>query len=233
MTRAAQHHIRRPDSCDKGPARTAAPVDRLSNLWFDPSPDPKTEIIRDNMVRLLPRLRQFSRSLTRDRDRSEDLMQETFVRALRNLDQWRPGSRLDSWMFRIAQNLWIDHLRSEKSRGEVVDITTLGNLSDCDGRVVTEYRLALREVRAGIDEMPRDLQLLLKLVCVDGLSCQKAAAALDTPVGIVTRRLARARQSLHERTGRTTSPNHAQRGPSRTAAGVANSDQHQPGRAST
>src|SRR5215813_571489 len=67
--------------------------------------------VHDRMVKLLPRLRRFMQSRARGLDSSEDLVQETYVRALTHLDQWKPGTRLDSWMFRIAQNLWIDHMR--------------------------------------------------------------------------------------------------------------------------
>src|SRR6516164_472894 len=83
------------------------------------------------MVALLPRLRSFATSLTHDQTLCEDLVQETCVRALERLDQWRPDSRLDSWMYRIAQNLWIDQLRAQKARGEIVNIAAVGEFSDC------------------------------------------------------------------------------------------------------
>ena len=150
------------------------------------------------MVEFLPRLRRFATSLTRDRTQSEDLVQETYARALAHLDQWRPDSRLDSWMYRIAQNLWIDQLRMEKSRGEVVDITAFEDLSGCDGRIVIESRLSLFELRKYIAQLPPSQRLLLRLVCVDGLSYREAAEALDSPTGTIMSRLARARLALHE-----------------------------------
>ena len=90
--------------------------------------------VRDRMVKLLPRLRRFIASLTRGSDANEDLIQETYVRALGHLDQWQSGTRLDSWMFRIAQNLWIDHMRAERIRGNVVDIGLIDDVLSCDGR---------------------------------------------------------------------------------------------------
>src|ERR1019366_40171 len=62
--------------------------------------------LRSQMVKILPRLRRFALALTGGAESSEDLIQETCVRALTHLEQWQPGTRLDSWMFRIAQNLW-------------------------------------------------------------------------------------------------------------------------------
>ena len=148
------------------------------------------------MVALLPRLRSFATSLTHDQTLCEDLVQETCVRALERLDQWRPDSRLDSWMYRIAQNLWIDQLRAQKARGEIVDIAAVGEFSDCDGRLVAETRLAILELAKRIARLPLDQQVLIRLVCVDGLSYEEAAEALDSPTGTVMSRLARARTAL-------------------------------------
>jgi RNA polymerase sigma-70 factor (ECF subfamily) len=154
--------------------------------------------VHDRMVEFLPRLRRFAHSLARDLDQSEDLLQETYARALTHLDQWQPGTRLDSWMFRIAQNLWLDHARAEKLRGEVIDIELVGDQSSADGRTVAESRLALQEVRKGMDRLSRDQRALIGLVCVDGLSYKEAGEILDLPSGTVMSRLARARLALHE-----------------------------------
>lgn len=155
-----------------------------------------SENIARRMVEILPRLRRFTSSLTRDGSLSEDLVQETYARALARLHQWRPDSRLDSWMYRIAQNLWIDQLRAEKARGEVVDISTLENLLGCDGRSVIESRLTLFEFAKRFAELPAHQRTLLRLVCVDGLTYTEAAEALHSPVGTIMSRLARARLAL-------------------------------------
>jgi RNA polymerase sigma-70 factor (ECF subfamily) len=160
--------------------------------------DGRADDVAVRMVEFLPRLRRFASSLTRDRTQSEDLVQETYARALAHLDQWRPDSRLDSWMFRIAQNLWIDQLRTERSRGEVIDIDAVDDLSGCDGRSVIESRLSLFELKEHIAQLPSNQRLLLTLVCVDGLSYREAADALDSPAGTVMSRLARARLALHQ-----------------------------------
>ena len=59
--------------------------------------------IRSRMIELLPRLRRFAFALTGDRDKADDLVQDTCERALAHLDQWKPGTSLDSWMYRIAR----------------------------------------------------------------------------------------------------------------------------------
>lgn len=156
-----------------------------------------TDDVRRQMVALLPRLRRFAYVLTRDMERADDLVQETCVRALTNISQWKPGTRLDSWLYRIAQNIWLDRLRTLKVRGEPSPIDTAFDLPGEDGRTVAEGRLALSEISAAIDNLPPDQQVLIALVCIDGLSYKEAADTLDIPLGTVMSRLARARQALY------------------------------------
>jgi RNA polymerase sigma-70 factor (ECF subfamily) len=154
--------------------------------------------VHDRMVKILPRLRRFARSLTGGEDSSEDLIQETYARALARLDQWQPGTRLDSWMFRIAQNLWIDHKRAERSRGEVVDIEVIGHLLSCDGRVIAENRIVLQELRKDIAQLSLDQRNVISLVCGYGMSYKETGRMLNLPEGTVMSRLARARDALQK-----------------------------------
>ncbi len=151
---------------------------------------------RLRMIELLPRLRRFAFSLTGDLDRADDLVQETCVRALSNAQQWQVGTRLDSWMYRIAQNLWFDRLRANKVRGEVIDIDAYKNLAGSDGREIVDSRLTLELVSEKISELSPDQQILIGLICIDGLSYKEAAETLALPIGTVMSRLARARSSL-------------------------------------
>src|SRR5262245_928904 len=113
-----------------------------------------TDDIRRQIVELMPRLRRFAYALAGDRDRGDDLLQETCLRALSRLDQWEHGTRLDSWMYRIAQNIWLDRIRALKVRGEPVDIETAYNLPGEDGRDVAESRLVLSEVSEAMAQLP-------------------------------------------------------------------------------
>jgi RNA polymerase sigma-70 factor (ECF subfamily) len=150
------------------------------------------------MVRMLPRLRRFLGSLTGGADLSEDLTQETYVRALAHLDQWQPGTRLDSWTFRIAQNLWIDHMRMQKFRGEAVDIEAVGNSLSCDGEVIAENRVILWEMRKDIALLSLDQRNIIRLVCEYGMSYKETGEILNMPAGTVMSRLARARGALQK-----------------------------------
>ena len=154
------------------------------------------EDVRSPMIELLPRLRRFAYALTGSMDHADDLVQDTCERALARMDQWTPGTRLDSWMYRIAQNLWVDNRRAKKARGEVVDIDTLHDLAGLDGRKVTEGRLTLMRVGEEMNRLSPDQRILVALVCVEGLTYKEAAETLELPIGTVMSRLARARQAL-------------------------------------
>ncbi|HEY2633179.1 MAG TPA: sigma-70 family RNA polymerase sigma factor, partial [Steroidobacteraceae bacterium] len=64
--------------------------------------------IHEQIVALLPRLRRFARNLTRNPHDADDVVQIALERALTRLDQWHSDARLDSWMFKIVRNAWID-----------------------------------------------------------------------------------------------------------------------------
>ncbi|MGH8595114.1 MAG: RNA polymerase sigma factor [Gammaproteobacteria bacterium] len=151
---------------------------------------------RGRIVKMLPRLRRFAYALTGDLDRADDLVQETCVRALSSSEQWQVGTRLDSWMYRIAQNSWFDQLRARKVRGEVADIATVTEFVGSDGRDVTEHRQSLAVVSRKLSQLPENQQVLVALVCIDGHSYKEAAEMLDLPIGTVMSRLARARSAL-------------------------------------
>lgn len=154
--------------------------------------DPQRQI-----VEFLPRLRRFAHALTGDREQGDELVQETCVRALSRLHLWQSGTRIDSWMYRIAQNLWFDRLRSNKVWGRPVDIDDVHGLMGEDGRRITEDRLTLRVVSAAIGKLPPEQKVLIALVCIEGFSYKDAAEILDVPIGTVMSRLARARQAIH------------------------------------
>jgi len=158
-----------------------------------------TDEFRTQMVEFLPRLRRFAIALTGDVDQGDDLVQETCLRALSRVDQWQPGSRLDSWMYRIAQNLWLDRARARRWRPELSDPEVVEALPGQDGRAVVEDRLTLQAVLGAMTALSPEQQVLVALVCIDGASYKEAAEITGTPIGTVMSRLARARRELHAR----------------------------------
>lgn len=145
---------------------------------------------------MLPRLRRLARALTRDTADADDLVQVTVERALTRLRQWRPGTRLDSWMFQIMKNAWIDERRSRTRWGKVLAPEEAGAGTGSDGAAEMEARLAAGEVEAAMARLPDDQRLAVALVLVEGLSYKEAAAVLEVPQGTLTSRLGRGRAAL-------------------------------------
>src|SRR6185436_5022302 len=91
---------------------------------------PHSESFESELAALLPRLRRFAHALSRNGADADDLTQATAERALRSKAQWQPGTRLDSWLYRIMRNLWIDTVRSRgrtvQREAPVEDADTLG-----------------------------------------------------------------------------------------------------------
>ena len=148
------------------------------------------------MAALVPRLRRFAYGLTGSIDAGDDLVQSTCERALSRLHLWQPGTRLDSWMYRIMQNLWIDDLRAGRRREIATESETFDSMVGGDAEREVEVRLDLAAVRRHIAGLPPDQRAVLLLVSVDGLSYKEAAGVLEVPIGTVMSRLARARLAL-------------------------------------
>lgn len=153
---------------------------------------------RQELIQLLPRLRRFARSLAGAADQADDLVQASLEKALRNLAGFTPGTRLDSWMFRIIRNTWIDTLRARRDTVNQ-DAKTMEAVVGEDGRTTTEARLHLAEVRRAMDDLPEEQRVVLMLVCVEGMRYREVAEALDIPDGTVMSRLSRARLALADK----------------------------------
>jgi RNA polymerase sigma factor (sigma-70 family) len=149
--------------------------------------------LRRQIAGLLPRLRRFGRTLTRAREDADDLVQTAVERALKHLDQWQPGSRVDSWMFRIMQNAWIDELRARERRGQTFAPEEEGQAV---GVATTEAQIEALALRKALDALNDDQRAVIGLVLVEGLPYKEAAEVLGIPIGTLTSRLARAREAL-------------------------------------
>ena len=154
--------------------------------------------IRREMLALLPRLRRFAYGLTGSTDEGDDLVQATCERAIRHIDTWQPGTRLDSWMYRIARNTYLNALRAKRVRADHLQNVDHGELTRVDGARAMEAHLTFAAVRDFIGRLPEEQRSIVMLVCVEGLAYREVAEILDLPVGTVTSRLARARIALKD-----------------------------------
>ena len=147
---------------------------------------------------LLPRLRRFARALARNPHDADDLVQIALERALKRSEQWRPGTRLESWMFGILKNAWIDETRARGRRSKLFAPEEAG---EHVGVATTDAQVELLSMQSAMEKLPDEQRVTVALVLVEGLSYQEAAQVLDVPVGTVTSRLARGRAALEAQLG--------------------------------
>lgn len=160
------------------------------------------EAMRRALVAALPRLRRFCHALAANAADGDDLMQATVERALSRAHQFEEGTRLDSWLFRIAQNLRIDAARSAARRGTSVAVDEAFDIAGEDGRELVESRSQLAAAEQALAALPEDQRAVFVLVVIEGLSYREAAEASGVPIGTVMSRIARARTRIESVVGR-------------------------------
>jgi RNA polymerase sigma-70 factor (ECF subfamily) len=145
------------------------------------------------IANLLPRLRRFARTIVWNREDADDLVQVALERALARSGQWQAGTRLDSWMFRIMKNAWIDEVRGRIRSDRVFAPEEAGEHVGDDSAESHQQRMAIQQA---ISMLSEDHRVVVGLVLVDGLPYKEAAEVLDIPMGTLTSRLVRAREAL-------------------------------------
>jgi len=145
----------------------------------------------------------FAMTLTRDQTEAEDLVQETYLRAVRAFGRLLPDSNLKGWMFAIMRNAWLNQLRHTRNGPRFVELDAedgdhsewLGHLAN-DPHVLYLRKLEHEEIRAAIDNLPHLYREIIVLRDIEGFSYQQIAGILGCPAGTVMSRLGRAREKL-------------------------------------
>jgi RNA polymerase sigma-70 factor (ECF subfamily) len=129
--------------------------------------------------------------LLSDRDRADDLVQDTLERACTRLSMWQRRADLRAWMFGIMHNLFVDRLRAQRVRAEspLDEAPELAAPTPLDG-------LELRDLDRQLQALPADQREVLLLVALEELSYQEVARILDVQIGTVMSRLSRARERM-------------------------------------
>jgi len=152
--------------------------------------------MRNELVALLPRLRRFARTLTGSWHQADDLVQETVTRAIASGGGGARLDYLDSWLFRIMRNAWLDIQKSRGIRRTHADTILAITQTESGGEDAAIASLTLRAVREALKSLPEDQRVVVTLVCIDDFSYAQAAEALGVPVGTIMSRLSRGRATL-------------------------------------
>jgi len=147
-----------------------------------------------DLTQLLPRLRIYALSLTRDSVRADDLVQQTVVRSLAGRASFRPGTNFPGWLFRIQRNEFISGLRRERPTVELNDAissTLLHAQRQESGIVMREFKKALRTLAGG-------QRRALLMTALEGQSHETIAGTSGVSIGTLKSRVSRARARLRQ-----------------------------------
>lgn len=153
-----------------------------------------TDKFEAELLSLLPRLRRFAAGLVRGRSDPDDLCQATLERVLRSRDQWQAGTRLDSWTYRIMRNIWIDETRAAARRSKSIADGEDGSHVGVQGD--QEASLLRDDIERALDRLPPEQREAVILVLVEGYAYKEASEIIGCPVGTLTSRLVRGRDTL-------------------------------------
>ena len=151
------------------------------------------ETARAEIVKLIPALRAFARTFCRHTTDADDLVQETLLKALANLDKFEPGTRMKSWLFTIMRNTFYTRIKIHNREAPGVLECVSG-----DGAQEPTQELSYRvnEVVEALRKLPPHYREILTLVAVLGESYEAAAEICNCAVGTVKSRLNRARHQI-------------------------------------
>jgi RNA polymerase sigma-70 factor (ECF subfamily) len=151
--------------------------------------------IRDIMLASVPRLRAFAISLSGNVHRADDLVQETLLRALANINSFQPGTNMPAWLFTILRNQF--HSEYRKRHREVEDSD--GSYADTlKTQPEQASRMEFKEFSAALGKLPVDQAEALILVGASGFSCEEAANICGCAIGTIKSRVSRARRQLSQ-----------------------------------
>lgn len=147
--------------------------------------------------------------MTRNPSDAEDLVQETILLAFKNFHQFRPGTNLKAWLFRILTNTFINSYRKRSKEPERVDLPdvedfyfltetrkTAEDSNDPEVQVLNKF--LHEDIMAAIDQLPEEFRMVVTLNAVEGFAYQEIAEILDIPIGTVRSRLYRGRKLLQK-----------------------------------
>lgn len=154
------------------------------------------DVLRQEIVECLPRLRRFAYALTGTPHDADDLLQGTVERLL---EKGVPeDADVRKWAFRVCKNIWIDEIRARKVRTTAAQSGKIGGDGKVDGERIVMDRLTFAEVDKAMQALPNEQRAALALVALEGFSYAEAAEALEAPIGTIMSRIARARRALSD-----------------------------------
>ncbi|PST19305.1 RNA polymerase subunit sigma [Rhizobium sp. JAB6] len=150
------------------------------------------------LIELIPALRNFARRFYASPNDIDDLVQETIVKALANLDKFEEGTRLKSWLFTIMRNAFCTRFGLAKR-----ERAGLGEAPDYRISVQPHQEWTVRghELETAIAKLPERYRTAIEVVFIQGVSYEEAAKQFGCPIGTIKSRVNRARERIVNQLG--------------------------------
>jgi len=152
-----------------------------------------SERFREELKERIPDLYRFAQSMSRSRDIAEDLVSETVITALKNWEQYTPGTNMGAWLYAIQAGHYRNLVRRNR---KVAFYETDEDASFVGFPAPQQSSVDLGDAMRIIEKLPNEQKLALYLICRDGHSYEDAARILDCEVGTVKSRVYRARATI-------------------------------------
>jgi len=170
---------------------TAGPAHATSDVEeHRPLPDPE---FKAELIRVIPHLRAFGRSLSGNRDLADDLVQETLLKAWGARARFQAGTNMRAWTFIILRNLFLSQMRRARFKGDWDDLTASRVLAAPAGQ---EHHVELGDMQRALLHLPQPQREALILVGAGGFAYEEAAEICGCAVGTIKSRVARGRVAL-------------------------------------
>lgn len=156
----------------------------------------RTSGLQEQLEQIRPRLYRLAYSWSHNAALADDLVQETLIKALKNSNQLRDPSLLNSWLFSILANCWRDHFRQHREMDDIEDLEDFKYAHNNTPESAHTQSQIISGVRLAVSKLPLGQRQVLTLVDLEELSYIEVAAILEIPIGTVMSRLCRARQTL-------------------------------------
>jgi len=172
---------------------------------FAPSQRKRRQLIEREFVPHMDSLFRYALSMTRNRDRAEELTQDTLAKAVEHVDKYRPGTNARAWLFRIMTNHHNNQRRARRPEvqflegveprwdAQTQDLLIRSHL-DPERSLVT--RLAGSQIREALERLPEDFRMVVVLADLEGFSYREIADQVGCPIGTVMSRLHRGRRLM-------------------------------------
>jgi RNA polymerase sigma-70 factor (ECF subfamily) len=146
-------------------------------------------------------LRPFAFNLTKSREESEDLIQDTFFRAIANKEKFEEGTNIKAWLFTIMRNIFINNYRRNQKRNTVTDTSDNQYLLNSTKKIErndSERSFIAEDIQKAMVEVSNDFTEPF-MMYYNGYKYQEIAEKLDLPLGTVKSRIFFARKELQSR----------------------------------